>query len=105
MVINSLEPEDIDVINIESCLNKTSNISFKLSNKIKQISKFKAYFTKESDQDFQGLLYFMKVSPTSGELNSFGANPSTFFVSFTPTEYKTKNGRLIIETNEYYWLK
>ena len=48
--------------------------------------------------------YFMEVNPTSGELNSFGANPFTFVVSFTPTEYKTKNGRLVIETNEYYWL-
>ncbi len=46
----------------------------------------------------------MEVSPSNGELNSFGANPFTFVVSFTPTEYKTKNGRLVIETNEYYWL-
>jgi len=35
MLIHSMEPEDTDVINIESCLNKTASVSFKLTNKIK----------------------------------------------------------------------
>jgi len=35
MVLSSFEPDDIDIINIESCLNKTASVSFKISNKIK----------------------------------------------------------------------
>jgi len=36
-------------------------------------------------------------------LLGFGAEPSTFIVSFTPLEYKLKFGKLIIETEDYYW--
>ena len=33
----------------------------------------------------------------------FGAEPTTFILSFTPLEYKMKFAKLIIETDEYYW--
>ena len=32
----------------------------------------------------------------------FGAEPTTFILSFTPLEYKMKFAKLIIETDEYY---
>ena len=51
------------------------------------------------------ILYYILVNPTSGELNAYGANPTNFIISFTPTEYKAKNAKLIIETDDYYWLK
>jgi len=35
MHIHSMEPEDTDIINIESSLNKTASVSFKINNKIK----------------------------------------------------------------------
>jgi len=50
--MESLEPNSDDTIYIESPLNKTSSVSFKLINKIKEFSQFKAYFTKESDPEF-----------------------------------------------------
>jgi len=40
----SLEPEIIDTVNIYSLLNKTTNVLFKLDNKLKRSTNFKAYF-------------------------------------------------------------
>ena len=84
-------------------MNKTSTVSFKLGNRFKKVSQFKAYFQKESDNEFKSKFYFIEVSPKEGELLAFGSEPTNFFVSYTPQDYKPKNARLIIETNDFYW--
>ena len=95
--LESLEPEPDDVICIESPLNKTTSVSFRLSNKLKVFSYFQAYFSKDSDNDFS-------VSPKEGELEPFGREPRIFTVSFSPLEYgKSSSAKLIIETESLYW--
>ena len=75
--MESLEPEPDDNIFIESPLNRTTSVCFKLSNKVKFFSPFNAYFTKESDPEFT-------VSPKRGELEPVGREPKNFIVSFMP---------------------
>ena len=95
--LECLEPEPDDHIFIESPLNRTTSVCFKLSNKIKFFSAFTAYFTKDSDPEFS-------VTPKSGELEPIGREPKNFVVSFMPQEYgKNSQAKLIIETEFLYW--
>ena len=83
-----------DIITIQSPLHKTSSVSFRLSNHMKQYAEFSAHFTQDSAQEFA-------VHPKNGQLEPYGKEGTNFIVSFTPTEYgKQKIGRLVIQTEE-----
>ena len=95
--MESSEPDCDDIIHISSPLNKTTSVSFKLTNKNKTYAAFQAYFTAGSDSEFS-------IMPKSGDLEPYGREGKNFIISFTPVEYgKTKEGKLIIETDELYW--
>lgn len=51
-VFEATEPQVDDIININSPLQKTSSVSFKLTNHIKQHSPFQAYFAEGSAPEF-----------------------------------------------------
>ncbi len=95
--MEAIDPEEDDTIFIYSPLNKTSSVSFKLTNRYKHSAPFNAYYTPDSDPEFS-------IMPKSGELDAYGKDGKTFIVSFTPIEYgKNKIGKLIIETEELFW--
>jgi precorrin-6x reductase len=50
--LEATEPEEDDVIVISSPLNRTTSVSFKLTNKVKAYSRFLANFSPESDAEF-----------------------------------------------------
>jgi len=58
-------PDPDDDIVIRSPLNRTQTIQFRLTNRIKEWSTFKAKFTPESDSEFN-------VEPRYGKLCPFG---------------------------------
>lgn len=90
MVFEAVDPEVDDVIVIQSPLQKTSSVSFKLTNHLKAYAEFNAFFTADSAAEFI-------VYPKTGLLEPYGKEGTNFIVSFTPTEYgKAKIGRLII---------
>jgi hypothetical protein len=97
MVFEANDPEVDDVIVIQSPLQKTSSVSFKLTNHLKAYAEFTAFFTADSAAEFI-------VYPKTGLLEPYGKEGTNFIVSFTPTEYgKAKIGRLIIQTEEMQW--
>ena len=51
-VFEALEPEMDDIIVIQSPLHKTSSVSFRLTNHMKQFAEFTANFTSDSAQEF-----------------------------------------------------
>ena len=65
MVFESADPEVDDVITIQSPLQKTSSVSFKLTNHLKAFAEFTAYFTADSAAEFI-------VYPKSGLLEPYG---------------------------------
>jgi hypothetical protein len=80
-----------------SPLNRTSSVSFKLTNKAKSYAAFVANFTPDSDAEFS-------VMPKQGDLEPYGREGTTFIISFTPVEYgKIRKGKLIIQTEDMYW--
>lgn len=97
VIFEALDPEMDDTILIQSPLHKTSSVSFKLSNHLKSMAEFTAFFTSDSASEFM-------VYPKSGLLEPYGKEGSNFIVSFTPTEYgKQKIGKLVIQTDEMQW--
>eukprot|EP00828_Plagiopyla_frontata_P031468 TRINITY_DN41301_c0_g1_i2.p1 TRINITY_DN41301_c0_g1~~TRINITY_DN41301_c0_g1_i2.p1 ORF type:complete len:450 (-),score=29.10 TRINITY_DN41301_c0_g1_i2:51-1400(-) len=95
--LESAEPDVDDIITIYSPLNKTASVSFKLTNRYKSTAQFTAFFSADSDPEFQ-------VLPKTGELQQSGKEGNTFIISFTPVEYgQPKKGKLIIQTDELYW--
>lgn len=65
MTLESSEPDPDDTIVITSPLNKTSMVTFKLTNIYKNKSAdFKAYFTPNSDSEFT-------IEPKEGHLPPF----------------------------------
>jgi hypothetical protein len=52
VVFEALEPEVDDVIVIQSPLHKTSSVSFRLNNHLKQYAEFQAFFTQDSAPEF-----------------------------------------------------
>ena len=86
-----------DIITIQSPLHKTSSVSFRLTNHMKQPADFTAHFTYDSATEFN-------VHPKQGVLEPYGKDGTNFIVSFTPLEYgKQKIGRLVIQTEEMQW--
>lgn len=66
MLIEAHEPEVDDIIAITSTLNRTSTVSFKLTNLYKnRTADFKAYFSSESDAEFT-------IQPKEGALPPYG---------------------------------
>ena len=53
----SEEPEITDTITIYSTLNKTTQVSFKLENKSKKSSVFRAFFQDNNTDSFDGSAY------------------------------------------------
>jgi hypothetical protein len=97
IILEATPPDEDDVIIISSPLNKTTSVSFKLTNKTKNYAKFFASFTPDSDAEFS-------VIPKVGDLEPYGREGTTFIISFTPIEYgKIRKGKLIIQTEEMYW--
>lgn len=97
LTLEATEPDEDDIIHIFSPINKTSSVSFRLSNRYKSYSPFTAFFSPDSDPEFS-------VMPRTGELEPYGREGKNFIVSFTPVEYgKMKQGKLIIQTDEIYW--
>ncbi|CAD8106047.1 unnamed protein product [Paramecium primaurelia] len=97
IILEATPPDEDDVIIISSPLNKTTSVSFKLTNKTKNYAKFNAGFTPDSDAEFS-------IIPKVGDLEPYGREGTTFVISFTPIEYgKIRKGKLIIQTDEMYW--
>lgn len=95
--LEATEPSPDDTINIESTINQTSSVSFKLCNQFRERTSFRCEFTLTSSPVFS-------VFPLSGELDAYGENGTNFIVSFTPLEYgQVLTARLLILTEEMQW--
>ena len=95
--VEAEEPDIDDLIVIESQLNQTSSISFKLTNQFRESARFHSELTAGSSSAFTAF-------PSDGILEPYGGEPTNFVVSFSPTEYgKPLTGRLIITTDEMQW--
>lgn len=90
------EPDD--TIHLVSTLNKTSSVTFHLTNRTAEDAIFTALVLPESQKGFV-------VSPLQGILNPYGSDGTRFTVNFTPVEYgKEYKADLIIDTDEMQWL-
>lgn len=97
MILEATAPKEDDLIVISSPLNRTTSVSFKLTNHRKKTAFFTASFTPESDPEFT-------IMPKQGDMERHGTEGTTFIISFTPIEYgKILKGKLIIQTDELYW--
>jgi len=95
--IDVAEPEVDDLIVIESPLNKSASVAFRLTNATAAYAEFEAYFAADSAYEFA-------VSPTSGVLEPAGKQGTPFVITYRPTEYgKPVTGRLIIQTEDVFW--
>jgi len=95
--LEATQPDEDDTLKIYSPLNSTRSVSFKLTNRYKCFASFNAFFTPDSDPEFN-------IMPRSGELEPLGREGRNFIISFTPIDYgKIRKGKLIIETEELFW--
>ncbi|CAK4117218.1 unnamed protein product [Aphanomyces euteiches] len=95
--LDASDPFVDDVLTIESALNQTSSVSFKLTNQFRESTPFQAEFTAGSSQAFT-------VYPVEGMLAPYGTDGTSFTIAFTPTGYgKMCSGQLVIVTDEMQW--
>jgi hypothetical protein len=95
--LEASEPDIDDIIKIESPLNRTSSVSFKIHNQFMTHAPFTAEFTSSSSLAFT-------VSPSSGNLEPYGKDGQELVISYTPTEYgKMQQGTLTIITEDFQW--
>lgn len=95
--LQSTEPDVDDVIELTAAVGGTDRVGFKLNNRFLGFSSFDAYFTAKSSKHFS-------VTPTSGVLAPYGAEGTSFVVSFSPTEYGSREkARLMITTEDVEW--
>ena len=95
--LEATEPDIDDVIKIESPLNRTSSVSFKIHNQFMTHAPFTAEFTSSSSLAFT-------VSPVAGTLEPYGKEGQELVISYTPTEYgKMQAGTLVIVTEDFQW--
>ncbi|EGR28301.1 hypothetical protein IMG5_179020 [Ichthyophthirius multifiliis] len=95
--LESLTPNEDDIIILSSLIENIDKIQFKLTNRYKTYAQFVAKLTPESDSEFS-------VSPISGILEPYGREGTTFNICFQPIQYgQNKNAKLIIETEDMYW--
>ena len=97
LVLEAGEPAPDDVIFIESPINKTAQVQFKLCNAFDEDTPFQAYFSSDSASVFT-------VTPGQGMLTRAGTAGTLFTVSYTPVEYgKPVRGTLVVLTEEMQW--
>ncbi|OQS03556.1 hypothetical protein THRCLA_04122 [Thraustotheca clavata] len=95
--LDASDPVVDDVLTIESALNQTSSVTFKLTNQFREAAQFQAEFTAGSSQAFT-------VYPGEGTLAPYGTEGTSFTIAFTPTGYgKMCSGQLVILTDEMQW--
>ncbi|RHZ21992.1 hypothetical protein DYB26_003352 [Aphanomyces astaci] len=95
--LDASDPVVDDVLTIESALNQTSSVSFKLTNQFRESAPFQAEFTPGSSQAFT-------VYPVEGLLAAYGTEGTSFTIAFTPTGYgKMCSGQLVVLTDEMQW--
>ncbi|OQR96965.1 hypothetical protein ACHHYP_12938 [Achlya hypogyna] len=95
--LDASDPVVDDVLTIESALNQTSSVAFKLTNQFREPAAFQAEFTAGSSQAFT-------VYPVEGVLAPYGTEGTSFSIAFTPTGYgKMCSGQLVILTDEMQW--
>ncbi|KDO33411.1 hypothetical protein SPRG_02218 [Saprolegnia parasitica CBS 223.65] len=95
--LDASDPVVDDVLTIESALNQTSSVAFKLTNQFREPAPFQAEFTAGSSQAFT-------VYPVEGILAPYGTEGTSFSIAFTPTGYgKMCSGQLVILTDEMQW--
>ena len=81
--LQSTEPDVDDVIDLSATVGGVDKVGFKLNNRFLGFSTFNAYFTAKSSKHFS-------VSPSSGVLAPYGTEGTPFVVSFSPTEYGSR---------------
>lgn len=81
--LQSTEPDVDDIIDLTAPVGGTDRVGFKLNNRFLGFSSFDAYFTAKSSKHFS-------ITPTSGVLAPYGAEGTSFVVSFSPTEYGSR---------------
>ena len=97
IILEAGEPQPDDIIYIESTINKTAQVQFKLCNAFDEDAPFVAYFSSDSASVFT-------VSPGQGVLTRAGTAGTLFTVSYTPIEYgKPVKGTLVVLTEEMQW--
>lgn len=97
LALEAGDPEPDDVIHIEAAINKTSAVSFRLTNVFASETNFQAFFTSESPSVFT-------VAPVAGVLPRAGTPGNLFTVAYTPIEYgKPMRGMLVILSDEMQW--
>lgn len=98
MDLNADASEADDTIHLVSTLNKTSSVSFHLTNRTAEDAIFTSLVLPETQKTF-------KVSPMQGILHPYGSDGTRFKVDFTPAEYgKAYRADLIIDTDEMQWI-
>eukprot|EP00736_Rhodelphis_marinus_P012698 Rmarinus@m.1878 len=96
--LEATDPEIDDVIYLESGIDRTAEVSFRLTNQFRVAEEFEAFFAPSSAPEF-------RVSPPRGVLQPYGSAGTTFVVSYSPVEYRSSVtlGTLIILTKEMQW--
>jgi len=97
LALEAGDPEPDDTIHIESGINKSSAVTFRLSNAFDCEIPFRAFFTSDSPSVFT-------VTPVVGVLPRAGTQGNLFTVAYTPLEYgKQMRGTLVILSDEMQW--
>jgi len=97
MELVASQPDVDDVIKIEGTMDRTTSISFRLTNQFDKQAPYQAYFSVESPPEFT-------VTPSVGMLDAYGSEGTNFVVSFSPKVYgKLYQAKLIVETEEMQW--
>jgi len=95
--LDATDPEPDDIIKLVAPVAGSDRVSFRLNNRFLGHSSFQAYYSAKSSPHFT-------VTPATGVLAPHGAEPTTFTVTFAPTEYGTiESGTLIIVTEDALW--
>ena len=78
------QPEVDDEIRIEGHVNRTSSVSFRITNQFDTEAPFKAYFSSESPPEFS-------VTPTAGMLEPYGKTFAEIYLDFFVHEASIKH--------------
>jgi hypothetical protein len=78
------QPEVDDEIRIEGHVNRTSSVSFRITNQFDTEAPFKAFFSSESPPEFS-------VTPTTGMLEPYGKTFAEIYLDFFVHEASIKH--------------
>jgi hypothetical protein len=81
--LEATEPSPDDTVRMTAAVGSTDKVSFRLSNRFLGYSPFQAYFAPRSSPHFS-------VYPSAGVLAPFGSEGTQFVVTFSPTDYRTR---------------